>query len=295
MATSVIATKFPQVKRPKSDAERAKAYRARKRAEAEAPPSAELLIPADHVEPAPVTPASAAVTSSCPPIASAVLIAAAIGLAGVGISMNAMFAESLGSTPAAAALFLGIGLASDLAALVLPAVAARTWQAGHRGAALAGWLVWAVTLAFAVTNAVGFTALNVTAVTQARAAIVTPAVTAAQSALDDAKLARTRECASGTGKVCRTREDAVINRQAALDAAMRSVADVADPQASAAVGLVRWISGGTAKPTADDFGMLRLLLLALLPQVGGILLLVARAGRQGRLAAARLANASHSA
>jgi hypothetical protein len=40
--------------------------------------------------------------------------------------------------------------------------------------------------------------------------------------------------------------------------------------------LVAWISAGTLRPTGDDFAMVRLLLLALLPQVGGLLLMVAR-------------------
>ena len=37
-----------------------------------------------------------------------------------------------------------------------------------------------------------------------------------------------------------------------------------------------WISHGLLRPTGDDFAMLRLILLALLPQIGGVLLMVAR-------------------
>ncbi|WP_283845214.1 hypothetical protein [Bradyrhizobium sp. NAS80.1] len=38
-----------------------------------------------------------------------------------------------------------------------------------------------------------------------------------------------------------------------------------------------WLSAGNAKPAADDFAMLRLMLFALLPQIVGILLMIGRA------------------
>jgi hypothetical protein len=50
----------------------------------------------------------------------------------------------------------------------------------------------------------------------------------------------------------------------------------ADPQTEAARRIVAWASLGMLRPTADDFAMLRLVLLALLPQIGGILLMIAR-------------------
>ena len=40
--------------------------------------------------------------------------------------------------------------------------------------------------------------------------------------------------------------------------------------------VVAWVSRGVLQPTSNDFAMLRLVLLALLPQIGGILLLVGR-------------------
>jgi hypothetical protein len=43
--------------------------------------------------------------------------------------------------------------------------------------------------------------------------------------------------------------------------------------------LLAWVSLGALGPTSDDFAMLKLLLLALLPQIGGVLLLVSRASR----------------
>jgi hypothetical protein len=50
----------------------------------------------------------------------------------------------------------------------------------------------------------------------------------------------------------------------------------ADPQAEAAIRLVAWVSGGRLHPELGDFAMLRLALLALLPQIGGMLLMIRR-------------------
>jgi hypothetical protein len=133
-----------------------------------------------------------------------------------------------------------------------------------------------MTFVFAVTAGIGFASVNITDVTAARAARVTPALAAAQSALSDAMSARDRECRNGVGKFCREREAAVAERRQILDAAMASVGQTADPQTNAAIKLVAWITQGVLRPTSDDFAMLRLVLLALLPQVGGILLMVSR-------------------
>ena len=54
------------------------------------------------------------------------------------------------------------------------------------------------------------------------------------------------------------------------------MAATADPQTEAASRIVAWASLGAVKPSGNDFAMLRLLLLSLLPQAGGLILLVAR-------------------
>ncbi|MDH2386392.1 hypothetical protein [Bradyrhizobium sp. CER78] len=191
--------------------------------------------------------------------------------------MNGWFARSLGSTDLAGWLFLAIGVAADLVALAGPSTAAQLWKARQRVTAMAAWLIWSMTFAFAVTASIGFASLNIADVTLARASRVTPAVTTAQDALRDAVTSRDRECLSGVGRFCREREQTVSDRRRALDAALSSVEQAADPQTDAAIKIVAWLSAGTIKPTADDFAMLRLVLLALLPQVGGILLMVSRA------------------
>jgi len=212
-------------------------------------------------------------------ISTILLRAAAVTLAAVGLAMNGWFARSLGSSDAAGWLFLAIGVAADLVALVAPSCAARLWQARHRATSLAGWAVWAMTFVFAVTAGVGFASTNIADVTVARASRVTPAVAAAQAALSDAMSARDRECKGGVGKFCRERELAVNERRQALDTAMQAVGQTADPQTDAAIRIVAWATHGALQPTGNDFAMLRLVLLALLPQIGGILLMVGRSAK----------------
>jgi hypothetical protein len=224
-----------------------------------------------------------AATPSHRPLASIFLVAAAFALAAVGITTNGWFARSLGSSDMAGWLFLAIGVAADLVALVMPSCAAALWHNRQRATSLAGWAVWTMTFVFAVTAGIGFASVNITDVTSARAARVTPAVTAAQSALRDAMSARDRECGNGVGKFCREREAAVAGRRQILDAAMASVGQTADPQTDAAVKVVAWVSHGALQPSGDDFAMLRLVLLALLPQIGGILLMVSRSAMRPAL------------
>jgi hypothetical protein len=137
--------------------------------------------------------------------------------------MNGWFARSLGSSDAAGWLFLAIGVAADVVALVMPSCAAGLWQAGQRATALVGWVVWLMTFVFAVTAGIGFASTNIADVTLSRASRITPAAQAAQAALADAVAARDRECKDGVGRFCREREVAVNERRQALDAAMQAV------------------------------------------------------------------------
>jgi hypothetical protein len=289
IATDTVITLPQSRKRPMTGAERAKAYRQRKKQEpAESRPDFDpILAPVTpEIEPAPaaITPLPVTtvttVTAESPRFigpypASLFLTFAALALAGVGITMNGWFARSLGSSDIAGTLFLAIGSASDAAALALPSVAARLWRSGQRASAAMGWGVFAVTFVFAVTAGIGFASTNIADITMARAGRVTPAVETARAALQDAMTSRNHECTSGTGKFCRAREDAVAREK--LDVAMFEVASVADPQVVATTRLVTWISAGVIKPTPDDFSMVRLMLLALLPQCAGLFLMVGRA------------------
>jgi hypothetical protein len=299
-ASVIPLHQVPPKKKAGTGTERAKAYRPRKRRKAEATPSAdadpssEMLIPPEFlladsaIAEAPVTqPPTVTLPSVEPPlgesraptrrqVAPILLSTAALALAAVGITINGWFARSLGSSDMAGWLFLAIGVAADLVALVMPSCAARLWQAGQRATSLVGWAVWLMTFAFAVIAGIGFASTNISDVTLARASRVTQAVATAQAALTDAMAARDRECKGGVGKFCREREAAVAERRQIVDSAMASVGQTADPQTDAAIKLIAWVSAGTLRPTADDFAMLRLTLLALLPQIGGILLMIGR-------------------
>ena len=213
---------------------------------------------------------------SRPGLAPVILSIAAFALGAVGITINGWFARSLGASDVAGWLFLAVGVAADLVALVMPSCAAGLWQSGQRTTALVGWAAWLMTFVFAVTAGIGFASTNITDVTLARASRTTPVVTIAQAALNDAMAARDRECKGGVGKFCREREAAVAEQRRILDSATASVGQTADPQTDAAIKLVTWISAGSLRPSSNDFAMLRLILLALLPQIGGILLLVGR-------------------
>jgi hypothetical protein len=252
-------------------------------------PSSESLIPAEYVWPdwvdtapsaTPLPPlieqAAEPATRSRRSVVAILLTVAAIALGAAGVLMNGWFARSLGSSDAASWLFLAVGMAADLVALTMPSCAAALWRGGHRPTALVGWTVWLMTFAFAVTAGIGFASTNITDVTLARASRVTPAVLTAQSSLNDAMAARDRECKGGVGRFCREREAAVAERRQILDVAMTSVGQTADPQTDAAIKIVSWVSRGVMRPAPEDFVMLRLALLALLPQIGGILLLVGR-------------------
>jgi hypothetical protein len=172
MADETLASIIPlhQPKKAKTGAERARAYRRRKRQRAKAAgspndesPSSELLIPEGFLSgdsafaeptltpPPTVTVRDVARDGDAPSrsISSILLRAAALALAGVGIAMNGWFARSLGSSDAAGWLFLAIGVAADIVALVVPSCAARLWQARHRATSLAGWakrLRWLATM-----------------------------------------------------------------------------------------------------------------------------------------------------
>jgi hypothetical protein len=298
----------PRKKKAKASAERAKPSRPRKRQKAKGvsspddveSSSSELLISPEFLseewvaaersvkqppsvttshsaEPVSIEPVSIEpVTRSRRQLAPILLSVAALALAAVGITINGWFARSLGSSDIAGWLFLAIGVAADLVALVMPSCAAGLWQTGQRSTALVGWAVWLMTFAFAVTAGIGFASTNISDVMLARASRVTPAVTTAQAELTDAMTARDRECKSGVGKFCREREAVVAERRQMLDTAMASVGRTADPQTEAAIKVVAWVSLGVLRPSADDFAMMRLVLLALLPQIGGILLMVGR-------------------
>jgi hypothetical protein len=197
----------------------------------------------------------------------AILAGTAIVLAGAGIIINGWFAQSLGSTPIAGYLFLTVGVASDIAALVLPCAAAQLNRLSMR---MLAWMLWLVTVGWALIASVGFVSVNVV---DANAARSSPAVELARRIADVATVARQGECIK-RGTLCRERE---ADERRALSDLREARSDlVSDPQTAAASRLITWVSGGVVSPSGGDMALVRLLLLTFLPQAGGLLLLVAR-------------------
>src|SRR5262249_9182180 len=139
-----IASVVPlhQPRKAKTGAERARAYRQRKRQKAKVAaspdressgsPTPEKFSSADSAfaelvvtPPPPVTLDAVARDQGAPSrsISSILLRAAALVLAAVGIAMNGWFARSLGSSDVARWLFLAIGVAADVVALIVPSCA----------------------------------------------------------------------------------------------------------------------------------------------------------------------------
>jgi hypothetical protein len=194
------------------------------------------------------------------------LSASALALAGSGIVINGWFARSLGSTEVAGWLFLTVGVAADVCALALPSVAAHL--RGPRRAL--AWALWTMTVAWALIASIGFVSVNVADVAATRSS---PGVELARRIADAATVARQGECLR-RGPLCRDREADERAALAKLEAARADV--VVDPQVAGASKLIAWATAGLVQPSTSDVALARLLLLTLLPQIGGLVLLVAR-------------------
>jgi hypothetical protein len=209
------------------------------------------------------------------PLDRVVLIIIAVGTFAVGLCSNALYAHSLAVNEVAGWLFVAIGVLADCLAFFLPDRGMHLWRDCRFGVSVVAWSVWALTFTFALYASIGFASINIADTMMARAGRVTLAVEVAQRGLNDAKAARDRECVK-LGPICRQREDAVRDRQTELTAAMAKVNAAADPQTAAAARLVGWLSRGFVLPSADDFELLRLFLMTVLPQLGGLVLMVAK-------------------
>lgn len=278
MSDTTIRAKDPTA------AERARRYRARKREHGQ------TTLPAvrEGASVTPVTPSHSENVTLLRPLreprrwhfptralGSLVLASTAAAIAWYGLNINAWYGATLGKNAEASALLAGLSVTADVLALILPATAAALWRDACYGLTVAAWSVWTVTVAITLMATIGFASVNIADSTLARAGRDTPAITTARSALADAKATRDRECARGVGPICRQREEAVIERQRQLEAAMRSVETAADPQADTAARLLTWLTGGVAHISRDDIHMARMLGMTLLPQLAGLVLMLA--------------------
>src|SRR5260370_31017620 len=128
VSASVIALHQARPTKARTPAERARAYRERKKSTLPAVVPAPASV-STRVTPRPPEAVTFSVTPSRRHVAPMLLQLAALALAIVGMLMNGAFARSLGATEASGWLFLAIGVAAALVALVVPPRAPSLLQA----------------------------------------------------------------------------------------------------------------------------------------------------------------------
>jgi hypothetical protein len=218
------------------------------------------------------------------PLLGAILLLVAAAVAALGIGINAQTGWRFGTTMMSAATFAGVSVAADVLAVALPTVAVALWLRRRRPLASAAWATWSLSLALAVLASIGFVNRHVGDAAAARAATVSTAaartaqrdaaITTAQRAAAAAAVAREAECKI-RGQRCRALEQEEQARLTEVSAALAlplpaaaALAD-ADPQLAGVLRLANWVG---LNVTANDLGNLRLMLMALLPNLAGLIL-----------------------
>src|SRR5215470_12887204 len=292
-------------------AKRPRAKRPRKRQ-----PAAAQVAASEPISPSPIA-AQAPERGHAPPRALALTVFG-IGLltAAVGLYLNASFLWTFGRTSEAGLVLAIVGLVTDTVTLVLPATVMALWQQSRRGLAFAGCCMYAVAVGMTLLTAVGFAATNIDdavagrdASAASRGALIEEIdrlkaerrrlvfLPADQNAVTAAKLARDQECGR-VGPNCRQRVaelNAVLRDKAAADRAAEIDARIAaqeaalnalpalssaDPQIDAARAAVTWLSGGHLTATSEDIRMTRVLGIAAILFMAGLLLAFGTALRQ---------------
>ncbi len=209
---------------------------------------------------------------AAPRRASWSLTALAYGFAALGIGINVW--NAMGGNIADTALPAAMGVLAEGVVFFLPARLV-TLPAARRALGIA---LLVFVSAFALTNSLRMASIVAADTAATRADRQTDGTRAADAALDAARKARDDACGRGQGKTvaCKTRVDEVGKLEAAKAAAVNRVADQAKPEATDFAGLVAWVSRGTVEPGTKDFDMLWLLFRTFLPQIGGIVLMLAK-------------------
>ena len=212
-----------------------------------------------------------------------VLVSIAVAIGILALAVNGQTGWRFGTTTLASVSFAGFALAGDLLVLVLPA-AAVAWHARRPVLAVSAWATWTLAAALAALASLGFVELYTSDTAAERQAGIAMSsrlgrqhedkIAAAQLAATAAAKAREAECAM-RGPRCRDRE---ADERVALGALAKAIAEpvpnvasisAADPQLQAAWRLATWFG---LKVTPDDIFDLRLVLMAILPNVAGLLI-----------------------
>ena len=104
------------------------------------------------------------------PLLSAIGIAAALVMAGVSASMNYVFLAALGKTSIEGQMLGAASAAADLLKCLLPFFIAWAWRERRFVAAMSGVGVFILFAGFSLLSAIGFAAVNRSAVVESRAA-----------------------------------------------------------------------------------------------------------------------------
>jgi hypothetical protein len=219
-----------------------------------------------------------------PSLLGALLLLVTFAVAVLGVGINAQTGWRFGTTLVSAATFAGLSIAADVLAITLPTVAVALWLRSRWALASAAWATWALSLALAVLASIGFVNRHVGDAAAARQAVLgtaaartaqhDAAIATAQQAVAAAAESRQAECTI-RGPRCRALEQEEQARLSELSAALAlplpaapRVAE-ADPQLAGALRLASWAG---LRATADDLSNVRLALMALLPNLAGLVL-----------------------
>ena len=201
------------------------------------------------------------------------LVAIAYGFFALGIGINVWNAAT-GGTITDMALPAALGVLAEAVVFFLPAWA-LTLPIGRQ---VLAWALFVFISVFALTNSLRMASVIAADQATARAERQTEGVQRADRALEMARTKRDEACGPGHGKsvACRIRQAEVTKLEANQTQAAAKVVAQARLESGDFAKLVTWLSRGAIQPGADDFSMLWLLFRTFLPQVGGLVLMLAR-------------------
>jgi hypothetical protein len=201
------------------------------------------------------------------------LVTVAYGFFLLGIGINVWNAIS-GGTLTDMALPAALGVLAEAVVFFLPAWALRL----PIGRQLLAWALFAFISVFALTNSLRMASITAADQATARADRQTEGVRTANWALDVARTKRDEACGPGHGKsvACKVRQAEVAKVEANQTQVTAKVVAQARPESADFAKLVAWVSRSAVQPGADDFSMIWLLFRTFLPQVGGLVLMIAQ-------------------
>jgi hypothetical protein len=146
------------------------------------------------------------------------------------------------------------------------------------GRQVLAWALFAFISVFALTNGLRMASVIAADQETARADRQTEGVKIANWALEAARVKRDEACGRGVGKTvaCKVRQAEVAKLEAGQVEATRKVVAQARPESTDFAKLVTWVSRGAVQPGPEDYGLIWLLFRTFLPQVGGLVLMLAR-------------------